>query len=419
MRNTPPTPRRIRPAHESKSAAVRAAAAAPSRRQQSKWQREQHQQHTLYIAIGVLVVLVLAIFGGGVFYDNVVRANEVVAQIGPDSITAAQLLNEVRPSVRSLDTQAKTLGGGANAASIAQYVDQQKRSLPDQTLNTMIDNHVIQQEAARRAISLSPSDLDDRERQTVADFQNSTNPAPTPEATATPDVAATPETTGVATPEATVAPTPDLAVAPSPATSPTPVPTLEGSAYGAALQQLLDRNALSEADFRDRLQQSVLSEKLQTAIGQEQVPDTQEQIHAREILVATQDDAVSLMAQLQSGADFAQLAQQLSTDAVSKVKGGDLGWFAKGGLSDKALEDAAFALQPGQMSDVIQTSTGFGVIQVLERDPARAVPADQLLTLRQKAYTDWLASRRTSQDVKLQLTQPERDWILARIGIRP
>ena len=53
-------------------------------------------------------------------------------------------------------------------------------------------------------------------------------------------------------------------------------------------------------------------------------------------------------------ADFAQLAQQSSTDAATKDKGGDLGWFAKGGLSDKALEDAAFALQPGQLSDVIQ-----------------------------------------------------------------
>lgn len=411
MRNTPPTPRRIRPAHESKSAAVRAAAAAPSRRQQSRWQREQHQQRTLYLAIGVLVVLVLAIFGGGVFYDNVVRANEVVAQIGPDTITAAQLLNEVRPSVKSLDSQAKTLGGGANAANVAQYVDQQKRGLPDQTLNTLIDNHIVQQEAARRGISVSPSDLDDRERQTVADFQNATNPTPSPEATATPE--------GAATPEATIAPTPDAAVAPSPPTSPTPVPTLEGSAYGTALQQLLDRNFLSEPEFRDRVQQSMLAEKLQAAIGQEQVADTQEQIHAREIIVATQDDAVSLMAQLQAGGDFGQLAQQSSTDAASKAKGGDLGWFAKGGLSDKALEDAAFALQPGQTSDVIQVASGFGVIQVLERDPARAVPADQLQTQRQKAYMDWLASRRTSQDVKLQLTQPERDWILARIGIRP
>jgi parvulin-like peptidyl-prolyl isomerase len=408
MRNTPPTPRRIRSAHESKSAAVRAAAAAPSRRQQSKWQREQHQQHTLYIAIGVLVALALAIFGGGVFYDNVVRANEVVAQIGPDSISASQLLNEVRPSVRALDTQAKTLGAGAN---IAQYVDQQKRSLPDQTLNTLIDNHVIQQEADRRAISVSPSELDDRQRQTVADFQSSSNPTPTAEPTATPETAATPEVT--------VAPTPEVAVAPSPPTTPTAVPTLVGDAYGTALQSLLDRNFLTEPEFRDKLQQSVLREKLQTAIGQEQFPDTQEQIHAREILLATPDEAIAVLSQLQAGADFAQLAQQSSTDAASRVNGGDLGWFARGGLGDKAFEDAAFALQPGQLSDVVQGSNGYGVIQVLERDPARAVPAAQLQSQRLKAFTDWLGTRRTSPDVKLQLTQPERDWILARIGIRP
>jgi parvulin-like peptidyl-prolyl isomerase len=404
MRNTPPTPRRIRTAHESKSAAVRAAAAAPSRRQQSKWQREQHQQHTLFIAIGVLVVLVMAIFGGGIFYDNVVRANEVVAQIGPDSITASQLLNEVRPSVRSLDAQAKQLGGGAN---IAQYVDQQKRSLPDQTLNTMIDDHVIHQEAARRAISVSPSELDDRERQTVADFQASTDPTPALEATATPDVATTPEVT--------VAPTPEVAVA----TSPTSVPTLESQAYGTALQQLLDRNTLTDAEFRDRLEQSALRDKVQTAIGQEQFPDTQDQVHVREILLATQDEAASMLAQLQAGADFAQLAQQLSTDTASKLAGGDLGWFSKGGLGDTAVENAAFALQPDQFSSVIQGSKGFAVIQLLERDPARAVPAAQLQTQRQKVFTDWLGSRRTSQDVKLQLTQPGRDWILARIGIRP
>jgi parvulin-like peptidyl-prolyl isomerase len=419
MRNTPPTPHRIRSAHESKSAAVRAAAAAPSRRQQSKWHREQHQQRTLYIAIGVLVVLVLAIFGGGIFYDNVVRANQVVAQVGPDSITAAQLLNEVRPSVRALDSQAKTLGGGANSTQVAQYIDQQKRSLPDQTLNTMIDDRLIQQEAARRGISVAPSDLDDRERQTVADFQSSTNPAPSPDASATPEAAATSDATADATSAANVAATPEGAVAASPVTTPTAVPTLEGDAYGTALQQLLDRNYLTEAEFRDRLQQSVLREKLQTAIGLEQVPDTQDQVHARQILVATQDDAISLMAQLQGGADFAQLAQQLSTDAATKDKGGDLGWFAQGGLGDKPFDDAAFTLQPGQLSDVIQGSRGFGVLQVLERDPARPVPADQLQTQRQKAFTDWLNSRRTSQDVKLQLSQAERDWILARIGIRP
>jgi hypothetical protein len=55
---------------------------------------------------------------------------------------------------------------------------------------------------------------------------------------------------------------------------------------------------------------------------------------------------------------------------------------------------------------------------VLERD-ARAIAADQLTSQRQKAFTDWLGTRRSSPDVKLQLNQPDRDWILTRIGLRP
>ncbi len=413
MRNTPPPTRRVRTAHESKSATVRAAAAAPSRRQQSKWQREQHQQHRLYIAIGVMLVVVAGIFLGGLYYDNVLRANEVVAQIGPDTVTAAQLLGDVRPAAKSLDAQAKQFGGGTN---IAQYVDQQKRSLPDQTLSDNIDKRLIQQEAARRNISVSLTELDDKERQTVADFQAVSNPSPTPAPTSVSDTGVAADTAPTAAP--TEVPTPAAAASPPAPTTPTAVPTLDASGYAPALQQLLDKNSLSEADFRDRLMQSMLREKLQTAIGSEQVPDTQEQVHARHILVATQEQADAVLAQLQAGADFATLASQQSTDPGSKDKGGDLGWFGHG-VMDPPFEAAAFALQPGQLSDVVHGANGYHVIQVLERDPARAIPADQLTSQRQKAFTDWLGSRRSSQDVKLQMSQPARDWILSRIGIRP
>ena len=122
--------------------------------------------------------------------------------------------------------------------------------------------------------------------------------------------------------------------------------------------------------------------------------------------------------QSRSRADFATLASQQSTDPGSKDKGGDLGWFGRA-VMDPPFETAAFALQPGQLSDVVHGANGFHVIQLLERDPARAIPADQLTSQRQKAFTDWLASRRSSQDVKLQMSQAARDWILARIGIRP
>jgi hypothetical protein len=325
MRNSPTNSRRVRSAHESKSATARAAAAAPSRRQLSHWQREQHQQRRLYIAIGGLLVLVLGTFAGGFIFDNLVRANQTVAQIGPDSITAAQLLDEVKPQARQLDSQAKQLGSASN---ITNYLDQQKRSLPDQVLNDQVDQHIIQQEADRRGISVSSTELEDKERQTVADFQAATNPSPTPEPIPTPEAAATPET--VLTSATPQLPTPAAVSSP---TTPTAVPTLEDSTYGPALQQLLDRNSLTEADFRKQLQRSLLRERLQSAIGQEQLPDTQ--------------------------------------------------------------------------------------APVLGQDPASGVPADQLLSQRQKAFSDWLSAQRSGAAITLSLDQGEKNWVLARIGVHP
>ena len=404
MRNTPPTPRRVRSAHDSRSATVRAAAAAPSRRQQSRWQREQHQQHLLFIAVGVLVGLVALIFAGGLFYDNVVRANATVAQVGPDSITASQLVAEMAPSVRAIDAQVKQAGPNANAAA---YSDQQKRSLPDQTINSMIDQTLVNQEASRRGIIVSPAELDDRERQTVADFTAASTPTPAPSDAPTSDATTT---AADATPVPTSAPTA--------AGTPTPAPTLASDAYGPGLQQLLDLNSLSEAEFRDRLQRSMLQEKLQTTIGQEQSPDVQEQVHARQIVQVTEDQANSILQQLQGGADFTQLAKAQSIDTKTNPNGGDLGWVPRG-VQDKVFDDTAFALNPGDLSSVVHLTSGYAVIQVIEKDPARPVAPDVLATLRQKAFSSWLDSRRTSQDVKLQLDGPERDWVLTKIGVRP
>lgn len=94
--------------------------------------------------------------------------------------------------------------------------------------------------------------------------------------------------------------------------------------------------------------------------------------HASHILVATEEQAKDLKAQLDGGADFAELAKANSTDG-SAAGGGDLGWFGPG-MMVKPFEDAVIALQPGQISAPVQTQFGWHLILLAETRNAAAPP---------------------------------------------
>lgn len=84
----------------------------------------------------------------------------------------------------------------------------------------------------------------------------------------------------------------------------------------------------------------------------------------------TRAKAEDVLKRVRAGEDFGELAKQYSGDPGSKDKGGDLGWFKRGQMV-KPFEDAAFSLQPGQVSDVIETDFGFHIIKVEEKRTAK------------------------------------------------
>jgi peptidyl-prolyl cis-trans isomerase C len=103
----------------------------------------------------------------------------------------------------------------------------------------------------------------------------------------------------------------------------------------------------------------------------------QTEYNAAHILVATQEEADKLKADLASGADFAELAKANSTDTGSGANGGDLGWFGLG-MMVKPFEEAVVAAKVGEVTGPVQSEFGFHLILVKETRVADQPTLDQL-----------------------------------------
>jgi parvulin-like peptidyl-prolyl isomerase len=152
-----------------------------------------------------------------------------------------------------------------------------------------------------------------------------------------------------------------------------------------------EETGFTEADFRALVESSLLQEKVEAALKAE-MPTVAEQVHARHILVATEEEALAAIERLNAGEDFAALATELSTDTASGAEGGDLGWFGRGQMV-AAFEDVAFSLEPGQRSDPVASEFGYHIIEVLERDDARALEGDALTAFQSEQLEAWYSAR--------------------------
>jgi peptidyl-prolyl cis-trans isomerase C len=137
-----------------------------------------------------------------------------------------------------------------------------------------------------------------------------------------------------------------------------------------------ERRALRDAYFDIKIHDAV-SEAEAKKIYDEKIGQLkpEQEVHARHILVATEDEAKEVAERLKKGEDFATIAKEKSKD--TSAEGGDLGFFARGQML-KPFEDAAFALDVGQISAPVQTQFGWHIIKVEEKRDQKLPDFDQV-----------------------------------------
>ena len=165
------------------------------------------------------------------------------------------------------------------------------------------------------------------------------------------------------------------------------------TASGTTLEEVIAAQLYTMDEYRAVIRDMLTVQKLSDVVAN--VSPYAEQIHSRHILVADEALARDLIAQLQAGADFAQLATQYSLDGSTARLGGDLDWVSEGDLLQPEVERAIFALEPGELASYpVQSSLGYHVVQTLERVEDRPLSATALAEKRQNAFLAWLEGQR-------------------------
>lgn len=124
------------------------------------------------------------------------------------------------------------------------------------------------------------------------------------------------------------------------------------------------RRALRDIYFEHAVRDTVGEDEMR-AFYDERIADVEPEteIKARHILVETEGEAREAIERLAHGEEFAELAEELSQDTGSAQRGGDLGYFGQGRMVPE-FEQAAFALEAGEVSEPVETQFGWHVIKV-------------------------------------------------------
>jgi parvulin-like peptidyl-prolyl isomerase len=407
-----------------------------SKKHLARLERERRQTQLITsIAIG-LVVVIVGLIGYGILYETVLKALQPVVTVNGDSVVIHEFQVRVRVSRQQYVDQymqyyqfAQMLGiDPSTDTSLSQTFNQIQTELAtpstigQQVIEDITNDLVIRQYAKANGIVVTAADVDKAIQDAYGYYPDGT---PTPTLTSTPffystlsaiqNALMTPISTATLVPTETLTPTQTLGPTATSTTIPSLTPTATVTAvpsitptatpYTLSGFQTSYKNGLSfyaklgmtEADFRKIYFESPAYRQRVSDILTANVPHEQDQVWARFILVADEATAQSIRTQLVAGADFATLAAQNSLDTATKDSVGDLGWFAKGKMPIE-FETAAFALKVGEISQPVQDSSGWNIIQVLGHE-IRPLTDTEYSAAVTAAFNQWLSDQRMSTKI--------------------
>ncbi|GEM_PF-5376130 len=398
-----------------------------TRKELSRLERERTMQRYVVLGVGGLLVLVVLVLVAGLVYDRVLLRRQPIARVGDRTATVAEyqkLVNLERyllyRTMRTLGEQLRQLPADESAGFLRQvYVQrlqqlsQEYQGLPNEVFERLIQDMIIEARAAQLGLTVTEEEITKRIEEQMAREINAITPDEL-DATATAVVEATataavwtPTPTVEITATATATATEEVAITQPLTPTATPQPTATPNVltparfeevYRAFLAELQEQVGITEAEYRQFVRRQLLREKVQQYVA-DQVPTEEEQVYLKAVILPTEEEAQALLEEIRAGTPFDE-----AVEAYARQRAGDLGWFGRGQMVP-AFEEAAFSLQPGEISDPVETEFGWHIIQVTDRDDENG---------RVRARHILVESREAAEEVKRRLEAGEDFAELAR-----
>ena len=402
---------------------------------------EARRQRMVRWGVAIAGALVLVLVGGGLLYENVIKPNQTLATVGTETISRQEFwkwrANDLFEQAQQYRDFAQFVGPDQQNQYLA-FAEQTLAQVPEVWGSTDVDAAALQSMIEGEIFLQGLDDLGlEQTAEEVETFAlnrfappgaplipSSPTPTFTAEraamATSTAEAfLATPVATPVAgspvpgtpvaagklagTPLATpVAGTPGATpVAATPIVPPaTPNPAEARATAEAGFEQFaadfFEVAHLTREDYERLVAAPTLARQQVTDALAAEIGQGAPQVRAAHILLPTDQAAEAARARIvEGGESFAAVAEEVSTDEGTAGNGGDLGWFTRAEMVAPFAE-AAFSLEPGAISEPVQSEFGWHIIRVDETDPDRPLTDSQINRLRQAAVDRWLEEQRAT-----------------------